>query len=76
LCRGHHRELHRRGDKAAWWKKNGVDPMLRARVLWLETRPLPIITEKPGIKDRNSVAARWRQEKRKPRSADRVAGSE
>jgi hypothetical protein len=21
LCRGHHREVHRSGDEAAWWKK-------------------------------------------------------
>ena len=25
LCRGHHREVHRRGDEAAWWKDVGVD---------------------------------------------------
>ncbi len=23
LCRGHHRELHRHGDEAAWWKRSG-----------------------------------------------------
>jgi ERF superfamily len=26
LCRGHHREAHRSGDEAAWWKKVGLDP--------------------------------------------------
>ena len=26
LCRGHHREVHRCGDEAAWWKKAGIDP--------------------------------------------------
>ena len=26
LCRGHHREVHRYGDEAAWWQKAGVDP--------------------------------------------------
>jgi hypothetical protein len=41
LCRGHHRELHRSGDEAAWWKKQGIDPTLTARALWLESRPLP-----------------------------------
>lgn len=25
LCRGHHREVHRYGDEAAWWSKTGVD---------------------------------------------------
>jgi len=42
LCRGHHREVHRAGDEAAWWTKIGIDPTVRARALWLETHPLPI----------------------------------
>jgi hypothetical protein len=41
LCRGHHREVHRCGDEAAWWKKTGIDPTAAARVLWLKTHPLP-----------------------------------
>jgi hypothetical protein len=41
LCRGHHRELHRHGDEAGWWNKLGLDPTNTARVLWLETHPLP-----------------------------------
>jgi hypothetical protein len=41
LCRGHHREVHRCGDEAAWWGSVGVDPMVAARALWLETHPLP-----------------------------------
>jgi hypothetical protein len=41
LCRGHHREVHRCGDEAAWWKKTGIDPTTAARVLWLKTHPLP-----------------------------------
>src|SRR5665213_2171549 len=40
LCRGHHREVHRRGDEAAWWQAAGLDPTIAARVLWLETHPL------------------------------------
>jgi hypothetical protein len=40
LCRGHHRELHRHGDEAAWWHKVGLDPTRAARALWLETHPL------------------------------------
>ena len=31
LCRGHHREAHRCGDEAAWWKNAGVDPTITAR---------------------------------------------
>jgi hypothetical protein len=41
LCRGHHREVHRCGDEAAWWSKAGLDPAVTARALWLRTHPLP-----------------------------------
>jgi ERF superfamily len=41
LCRGHHREVHRCGDEAAWWSKAGIDPLAHARALWLTTHPLP-----------------------------------
>src|SRR5271166_1601659 len=40
LCRGHHRELHRHGNEAAWWQKLGFDPTTTARALWLQTHPL------------------------------------
>ncbi len=40
LCRGHHRELHRCGNEAAWWRNAGVDPTISARALWLQTHPL------------------------------------
>jgi hypothetical protein len=45
LCRGHHREAHRCGDEAAWWKNAGIDPTITARALWLETHPLPTIAD-------------------------------
>jgi hypothetical protein len=41
LCRGHHREVHRCGDEAGWWNKTGIDATAAARVLWLNTHPLP-----------------------------------
>jgi hypothetical protein len=41
LCRGHHREVHRCGDEAAWWDKTDIDAAAAARVLWLKTHPLP-----------------------------------
>jgi hypothetical protein len=41
LCRGHHREVHRCGDEAAWWTKAGLDPTISARALWLKSHPLP-----------------------------------
>jgi hypothetical protein len=40
LCRGHHREVHRCGDEAAWWRGRGIDALGVARALWLETHPL------------------------------------
>jgi ERF superfamily len=43
LCRGHHREVHRYGDERSWWNKNGIDPTVAARVLWLKTHPLPLM---------------------------------
>ena len=47
LCRGHHRELHRCGDEAAWWKKVGIDPTVCARTLWLASHPHPLTTCQP-----------------------------
>jgi hypothetical protein len=40
LCRGHHREAHRSGDEAAWWRNLGIDPTVTARSLWLKSHPL------------------------------------
>ena len=42
LCRGHHREVHRCGDEAQWWRRAAIDPTVSARALWLETHPLPV----------------------------------
>ena len=36
LCRLHHRELHRKGDEAAWWQANKIDPIPLALKLWHE----------------------------------------
>jgi hypothetical protein len=55
LCRGHHREVHRSDDEAAWWRKASIDPMLRARALWLKTHPLPT-TGKTDISGTTSSA--------------------
>jgi hypothetical protein len=41
LCRGHHREVHRCGDEPVWWLKVRINPMVKARELWLTTHPLP-----------------------------------
>ena len=55
LCRGHHREVHRSGDEAAWWEKAGIDPTTTARALWLETHPLPAISGKACAEDPTSA---------------------
>jgi ERF superfamily len=57
LCRGHHREAHRCGDEAAWWKHAGVDPTIAARALWLETHPLPTILDTEDIDTPSSEAS-------------------
>jgi len=49
LCRGHHREVHRSGNEAAWWTNASIDPTIAARALWLETHPLPRISDKTRI---------------------------
>ncbi len=48
LCRGHHRELHRCGDEAEWWKKVGIDPTICARTLWLASHPHPVTAKMEG----------------------------
>ena len=53
LCRGHHREVHRCGDEAAWWKQIGIDPATPARVFWLKSHPLPTSVGQPGSKLQN-----------------------
>jgi hypothetical protein len=53
LCRGHHREVHRCGDEAAWWLKTTIAPTAAARRLWLATHPLPAAKatkKKEGVK--------------------------
>jgi hypothetical protein len=53
LCRGHHREVHRCGDEAAWWDKTGIDAAAAARTLWLKCHPLPSKSGTEGSKLQN-----------------------
>jgi len=53
LCRGHHREVHRCGDEAAWWLETGIDANAAARMLWLKSHPLPSSMGQPASKLRN-----------------------
>jgi hypothetical protein len=38
VCRVDHRELHRHGDEAAWWKRIKIDPLPIAHRLWRHAR--------------------------------------
>ena len=38
VCRVHHRDLHRSGNEAAWWRKFNIDPLPVALRLWQHTR--------------------------------------
>jgi hypothetical protein len=38
VCRVHHRELHRSGNEAAWWRRLNIDPLPMALKLWQHTR--------------------------------------
>jgi ERF superfamily len=55
LCRGHHREVHRCGDETGWWVKTGIDASAAARVLWLESHPLPSAIKQSASKVRNEA---------------------
>jgi hypothetical protein len=54
LCRGHHREVHRTGDEAAWWSNVGANPMVAARTLWLETHRQLAAHDQTSIESRTS----------------------
>ena len=77
LCRGHHRDVHRCGDEAAWWKSAGVDPVVVARALWLETHPLPngeedIDNDQNSAKRDHKVGQKGANYKTKPICEDRA----
>jgi len=66
LCRGHHREVHRSGDEAAWWTKSGIDPTAAARALWLETYPLRAMSDKARVDEPTPVVVN-NSDRRSPR---------
>ena len=43
--------------EAAWWTNAGVDPIVAARVLWLETHPLPTSGDKMGGESASATSA-------------------
>ena len=56
MCRGHHREVHGCGDEAGWWSAVRIEPTAAARVLWLKTHPLPVMTERKIEESATSAA--------------------
>jgi len=70
LCRGHHRELHRSGDEAAWWNRQGIDPAPAARALWLESHPLPGVESGIAVAPDDTLSPQISQEGCLPRSSD------
>ena len=69
LCRGHHREVHRSGDEVAWWETGGIDPAVAARALWLNTHPLPTISDQTHIEGQTFIPDNSREGKDQARSA-------
>ena len=53
VCRVHHRELHRSGNEAEWWRKLNIDPIPVALRLWQHTRgrcELAPVTQAQAVK--------------------------
>jgi hypothetical protein len=57
ICRLHHRELHRRGDEAAWWTGLNIDPVPIAFSLWRSTHRDGAFSSPAGGGTPNKVAA-------------------
>jgi hypothetical protein len=65
ICRLHHRELHRSGDEAAWWRSLNIDPLPVALKLWQQTRS-----------DNEPASMPQAQDPSNPRRAERNACSQ
>jgi len=73
LCRGHHREVHRHGNEAAWWQNAGLDPTIAARALWLDTHPMPTSSGKLLVIAADALAAQPTSSKQDRRVGSRRA---
>ena len=67
LCRGHHREVHRSGDEAAWWRKSQYRSDRRRSRAVAKTHPLPTISVSAHIEGPTSAAAAHARRGRPPR---------
>jgi hypothetical protein len=55
VCRVHHRELHRSGNEAAWWRRLNIDPLPVALRLWQQTRSDDPIRPEARIEPKTST---------------------
>jgi hypothetical protein len=55
LCRGHHREVHRVGDEAKWWRDANIDALSAARRLWIQSHPERTSAEEAGVEPASGV---------------------
>jgi len=58
VCRVHHRELHRSGDEAAWWRKLNIDPLPVALRLWQRSRTDGELAPQPKPAAQGAASAR------------------
>jgi ERF superfamily len=56
VCRVHHRELHRHGAEAAWWKSIKIDPLPIAHRLWQHARLNRTTVASGGDRESTSAA--------------------
>jgi hypothetical protein len=49
LCRVHHREVHRAGNEAEWWKTYSLTPLTVASALWAQSRPVGPSTQAASL---------------------------
>ena len=64
VCRTHHREIHRCGDEASWWRNIGVEPLVAARTLWLAT--IHFRERKPPLRTTSPLPTRNRARRNTP----------
>jgi len=51
LCVSHHNEVHRSGSEKSWWRKQGLDPLASAQMLWSQSCAEKIASIKPCSAD-------------------------
>ena len=68
LCRAHHRELHRRADERAWWRRYGIEPIPVASALWKRTHTVEIAPNGADEVDETQHGASFKMDDAVPRN--------